>query len=229
MSTPTVLVPGMLCDRYLFSDVRERLHGPVLDARIDAASIGEMAEQVLSTTETEFVLCGVSLGAIVGFEVLRRAPERVAGFCAVSTNPAAPTGAQLAAWRDIRERVRCGDFSRVVREELLPTMFASPEPGHELEREFTGMAERLGPDVLRDQLAAQATRQDARRWLGDARCPTLVLCGSRDALCPPRWHRELAETVPGAVLRILPGAGHLLPLERPALVAGLLNEWNPVA
>ncbi|WP_116040860.1 alpha/beta fold hydrolase [Amycolatopsis palatopharyngis] len=229
MSTPIVLVPGMLCDQQLFSGVRERLRGRVLDARIDATSIGEMADQVLSATDSDFVLCGLSLGAIVGFEVLRRAPERVAGFCAVSTNAAAPTETQLAAWRDMGERVRCGDFAGVVSGQLLPAMFASPEPGRELEREFTGMADRLGPDVLCDQLSAQATREDATRWLGDVRCPTLVLCGSRDALCPPRWHRDLAETVPGAVLRILPGAGHLLPLERPALVAELLNEWDPVA
>lgn len=52
--------------------------------------------------------------------------------------------------------------------------------------------------------------------------PTRVLVGSRDVLTPPSHARRIAEHVPGAQLIVAPDAGHMLPLERDALVSGTL-------
>ncbi|SDP49300.1 Lysophospholipase, alpha-beta hydrolase superfamily [Pedococcus dokdonensis] len=43
--------------------------------------------------------------------------------------------------------------------------------------------------------------------------PTLVLVGDRDRLTPPRHSHRLAELVPHAELRLLPGRGHMLMYE----------------
>ena len=65
---------------------------------------------------------------------------------------------------------------------------------------------------------AQATRTDARSALGAITAPALVVGGTRDALCPPEFHREIADQLAGAELHVVPDAGHLLPLEAPAAV-----------
>lgn len=52
--------------------------------------------------------------------------------------------------------------------------------------------------------------------------PTHVLVGTRDVLTPPTHARKLADAVEGAVLTVVPEAGHMLPLERDELVSGLL-------
>ncbi len=52
--------------------------------------------------------------------------------------------------------------------------------------------------------------------------PSHVLVGSRDVLTPPSHARRIAEHLEGAVLTVAPGAGHMLPLERDALVSGVL-------
>jgi pimeloyl-ACP methyl ester carboxylesterase len=52
-----------------------------------------------------------------------------------------------------------------------------------------------------------------------------VLAGGEDRLCPPARHEEIAALVPGARLQVLPGVGHLLPLEAPARVAAVLDAW----
>ena len=52
--------------------------------------------------------------------------------------------------------------------------------------------------------------------------PTHVLVGTRDVLTPPSHARRIADHVEGAVLTVVPDAGHMLPLERDQLVSGVL-------
>lgn len=60
--------------------------------------------------------------------------------------------------------------------------------------------------------------------------PTLVLWGDRDPFFPVAQGRRLAQCIPSAGFRLLRGAGHFLPEERPAEVAEMLNAfWRSTA
>jgi pimeloyl-ACP methyl ester carboxylesterase len=48
-----------------------------------------------------------------------------------------------------------------------------------------------------------------------AAVPAAVLVGDRDRLTPPRCAEAIAAALPGTDLIVCPGAGHMLPLERP--------------
>ncbi len=217
---PVVLVPGMLCDADLWADVG--VPSPVVHAEVTAPDIGGMAEQVLAAVDGPFVLAGLSLGAIAGFEVARRAPGRLAGFCAMATNAGAPRREQLAGWADLDRLTADGGFEAAVAR-ILPAMFADPDPV--LHQRFLGMAGRVGPAVFRAQLAAQATRRDAHAAIAGLSCPVLVLCGERDALCPPAFHHKIAAHARDATCHVIPGAGHLLTLEAPDTTTELLRDW----
>ncbi|MGY2876196.1 pimeloyl-ACP methyl ester carboxylesterase [Marmoricola sp. URHA0025 HA25] len=52
--------------------------------------------------------------------------------------------------------------------------------------------------------------------------PTHVLVGTRDLLTPPAHARRIADHVEGAVLTVVPDAGHMLTLERDELVSTTL-------
>ncbi len=71
-------------------------------------------------------------------------------------------------------------------------------------------------DVMRhDRLEGLSALEDV---------PVRVMVGDKDRLTPPSHARLLAEKVPGARLTVAPGAGHMLPLERDALVSRVLVE-----
>jgi pimeloyl-ACP methyl ester carboxylesterase len=53
--------------------------------------------------------------------------------------------------------------------------------------------------------------------------PTVVLAGGRDRLTPPPAARRIAAALPSAELMVLVGAGHMLPVERVAAVAGRIG------
>jgi pimeloyl-ACP methyl ester carboxylesterase len=68
--------------------------------------------------------------------------------------------------------------------------------------------------------AAAALR---RRW-GELRLPVAILAGSEDRIVDPMTHaRALAAALPQAVLRIHPGAGHMLHHAAPELVASAIG------
>jgi pimeloyl-ACP methyl ester carboxylesterase len=63
-------------------------------------------------------------------------------------------------------------------------------------------------------LTAMAS-MDLRTSLRDAGVPATILVGTRDRLTPVALARRLASGIPDSELVVLPGAGHMLPLERP--------------
>ena len=51
-----------------------------------------------------------------------------------------------------------------------------------------------------------------------ARIPTLIACGDRDMLTPVRNSEEMAAALPDSLLVIVPGAAHLVQMERPEVI-----------
>jgi len=63
---------------------------------------------------------------------------------------------------------------------------------------------------------------DATDRIGGINGPTLVMVGAEDIMIPPGFSRHLAEAIPNAQLEILPGTGHGLLVESPAVVAAVM-------
>ena len=95
-------------------------------------------------------------------------------------------------------------------------------------RECADLVDRVLRDgaplvTLGDYVACD--RFDVRDRIAGIRAPTLVVTGVEDRLTPPKFGRFLAETVPGARLVEVPGAGHFPQLEQPAAVAAAIREF----
>ena len=95
----------------------------------------------------------------------------------------------------------------------------------ELPKAIMRMASKVGLERCRQQVRALMARQDNRKILASISCPTLVVCGEEDVLTPPEIHREMAENIPNARLKLIPDCGHLTPLEAPDRLNDLMLEW----
>lgn len=71
------------------------------------------------------------------------------------------------------------------------------------------------PSAARVGFLVAMSGMDLRPGLGKIPLPTTVLVGTQDRLTPPRFAQKLAKAIPCAELIVLPGAGHMLPLEEP--------------
>ncbi|HEU4949358.1 MAG TPA: alpha/beta hydrolase [Candidatus Deferrimicrobiaceae bacterium] len=66
---------------------------------------------------------------------------------------------------------------------------------------------------------------DVMDRLGEIRVPTLVVNGDDDRLTPLKYGEYLAANIPGAVLKIIRGAGHLVMLEKPNEVNAVITSF----
>jgi 3-oxoadipate enol-lactonase len=65
-------------------------------------------------------------------------------------------------------------------------------------------------------------RLDLTKELHRISARTLVLVGENDILKPRKYSERIAREIPGAELVVVPGAGHAVCLEKPALFNSIL-------
>lgn len=211
---PLLLLPGTLCNAALWSGLAlgDRVQiVPVLRGN----TLAETAERVLENAPERVQLVGFSLGAIVAFEVLRRAPERIERLILLSANPHAPTEQQLSVWAEQEREVRNGQFPEVAGR-------LAGSAGQHFETALA-MALEVGPQIFLEQLELLRSRPDSRPDLANWQGPLTILVGENDTVTPPALAYEMAELVPQAELHIIPKAGHFLPLDAPQAVSQALK------
>ncbi len=231
--TTALLLPGNMCDARLWRGADAVVpatiarHGlAVHDVELDCPSITAMADHALATVAGPLLPIGFSLGAIVAVEIARLAPERVRGLVLAGYNATADLPERAAARPRQQAEVRGGGLERVLVDELKPNYLAARHRGDAaLLALLLDMGLAGGAEVFARQSEALRTRAGGEAVLPGLTVPVLYLCGAEDRLCPPDWHRRWAAATRDATLRIVAGAGHMLPLEAPADFAAALAAW----
>lgn len=224
--TPVVLIPGMMCDARMWGPVPAALaprpvhHALPVAGRTTAA----MAAAILAEAPPRFALAGLSMGGIVAMEMLHQAPGRIERLALMDTNPLAERPEVQARRAPQIDRALAGDLAGVMRDEMKPNYLADPGDTVTLDL-CMDMAHALGPDVFARQSLALRDRPDRTDTLARYTGPALVLMGEHDRPCPRDRHDLMHRLMPQSRLVIVPGAGHLPPLERPEPTICALKDW----
>ena len=194
-------------------------------------SIATYAEDLLGLLSVvgveRAVLCGLSMGGYVAFEMLRRAPERVRGLVLMDTRPEADTPegrkGREAAMATAREGGAAAIAESMLPRMLSPSALAENPALVERVRQMMAATPVAG---ITGAIAALRDRLDSTPLLGGlSETPTLVVVGEHDQITPPKQVRAMAAAIPGARFEVVKGAGHLPTLERPESTTALLGEF----
>ncbi len=230
MKEPVLLIPGMMCDARVFAAQIDAL-ARTADVRVadisGSATIYGLGRTVLEQAPWRtFSVAGLSMGGIVAMELVRVAPERIARLALIDTNQRAEIRERQQARLGQIKRAFDGELRRLLIDEMKPLYLAPENRAREdILDTVLEMALDLGPLVFERQSIALRDRPDSTATLRTVACPTLVLCGRHDTLCPVDRHEEMAALVAGARLVVVEGAGHLTTLEQPEAVNAALNQW----
>ena len=233
MTPLLLLIPGLLNTPAVFDRLRAHLD-PAVDVRIASvhtqASLGAMAADAWASladvpAKRPLVIGGFSMGGYVAWQMLAdsaAAPRAVQGLALINTSARADTPEGLIR-REQAMAAMAADFDRFVSGLC---RFALTPAGHAdaaLLAEVSAIMHSVGPVAATAQTRALMQRPDRRASLPALRLACQVVGGADDAITPPAWSQEMADLIPGARLALLPGMGHMLPLERPAELAALLR------
>jgi 3-oxoadipate enol-lactonase len=191
-----------------------------------AFTVGSIADAVLGLADElgleRLTFCGLSLGGAVGMAAARLAPDRIERLvlCCTSARFGEPEG-----WHDRARLVRAGGTA-IVAERVLERWFTD-----ETRRTDTATAARFRtileavPSEGYAACCEALALWDARGELGAISARTLIVAGEQDIATPPADGAFLADSIPGAILTVLPGAAHLANIEQPELFERALVEF----
>ncbi len=175
------------------------------------------------------VLGGCSMGGYLAMAVLRLAPERIGGLVLIDTKATADTPEAAQTRLDVAERVEADGIAGWLAEANLPNLLAAStrEQRPDVVETVREIIEAQPPEGISWTALALRTRPDSLDLLRDSKVPALVVVGEEDPITPVAAANEMVEVLDGATLVVLPGAGHLTPLEDPAGVVEAILSWYP--
>jgi 3-oxoadipate enol-lactonase len=175
---------------------------------------------------------GHSMGGFVAQELALARPDRVGRLILASTNFGGPNHIPITPEAMAVIMDRSGDPLDVIRRGIAVATapgFAETQPGvvqelidYRLTNPVPLPAYQAQTAVGLGLLSAEAAFE---RRLKHVTVPTLILFGEHDRVVPPGNADLLARALPHSTVRILPGAGHIFPLEVPDAAVAAVVEW----
>jgi len=222
-----VLIPGFMCDERLFEPQTRHL-GKIphsVEIMRHEATIHEMALNILRKSPERFALAGLSMGGIIALELMRLAPERVSHLALLNSTPYEDKSLNLR--KDHIRRARNGELISILKDDLKPRYLSPSTSRSILLPLIIDMGQRLGIETFTRQSIALMIRKSNLSHLNKISCPTLIMTGEDDTLCPPNINWEMARRIQDSSLKLIPNCGHLSTLEAPGIVREhLFKHWG---
>lgn len=178
-----------------------------------------------------FVLVGHSMGGKVATALAARRPPGLVGLVLVAPSPPCPEPMTDAARDSLRASF--GSPEGAARTARAISARADDGPGFD-----PAVFDRIVADHLRasrpawDAWLDEGSREDIAPLAGRVAVPVLVVAGADDAALGPEVQRRLTlprlpggSHPPGARMETVPGSRHLVPLDAPDALAGLIGAF----
>jgi pimeloyl-ACP methyl ester carboxylesterase len=236
---PLVLWPSLFSDHHLHDRLVPLIHGSWRVVMIDGPGFGDSdpprprvrpqdyAAAVIDVLDAQgidrCVFAGTSWGGQVGAHLAALHPSRVQALLMMNTPLLPSRGGHLFEVVMARLFVDRGFYAKGVARAMLSDGTRRNRP--DLVAHFTA---RFRTFVGRDAAVTAAGVLRAFEGLAEVlpaiAVPTTILMGEADRLYPPETLRPIARTALGATVTVVPGCGHLAPLEAPEAVASALED-----
>lgn len=244
---PVLFVHGYPLDRTMWAD---QITGLMRDYRVIApdlrgfgaspletpepitgVSMSEHADdlaQLLDDLEIDepVVLCGFSMGGYIAWPFYTRHRAKLAAMVLCDTRAAADSADAREKRLETAQQVHDHGASWIA-EQMIPRLFS--ETTRRERPEIVGrtaeVIRRTDPAAISAALRGMAHRPDSTPLLSQLDLPTLVVVGEEDAISTRDEMTGMAQAIRDAELVVIPGAGHMAPVENPAAVTKALLKF----
>ena len=221
ISTPTVFLPGTLCDETLWTHQITLFSQKQIVSLRTQSSVAEMIESVAESAFDSFNLIGFSMGGYIAQEFALAFPERVKELVVIGASSMGYPEEEKAIVRSSIGMIKKGSFSGISDKRLKDYLDESAYSNAELRQFIQNMGGKDAKEVYLRQLEATLDRRVLLADMAQIQVPTLFVAGENDKIV------SLASIKASSInakadLAVVSQAGHFVPLEQPDEVCDIL-------
>jgi 3-oxoadipate enol-lactonase len=196
----------------------------------DAFTLESLADDLHALIQTlrlgPVVLGGLSMGGYTALAYVRKYPGTLRGLMLVDTRAEADTPEAKDNRGKMIELVRA-QGAKAVAAKMLEKLVAPDTLAQNphVVAELRSIMEACRALTIEHALTAMRDRPDRVGELGAIAMPTLILVGELDAITPPPAAQVMHRTIPRSKYLVIPGAGHMAPMERAQQVNDAMAQF----
>lgn len=204
-----------------------RGYGQSARTALDALTMELLADDVAGLIgwlgEERADIVSLSMGGYVTLALWQRHPGVVRSLALFDTRSAADSEEERGRRTETAQKV-VAQGRGWLAETLAPALFGSRPPLAARAR-LRSMIESTPYETIVASLNGMGQRADLTSLLPSISVPVLIAVGEEDKRTPPSIAQAMVAAIPGAQLVVIPGAGHLTPIETPQLASQALRSF----
>ena len=224
-----VLMPGMMCNQYVFSNqvnMLENFFNVIVIEFNEHRDIELGVKNLVSNLPNKFHLLGHSMGGIVAMELVKQHSKRVLSLALLNTNPYEEKQELKDKRNKTLKELDSLDLISLMKSDYISRYFPDDcRDKNKLIQQCVDMASILDKKVFYNQSVALRDRKDQTSILENVDCKTLIICGERDQLCPVSYHSDMNKMIKSSDLIVLEGVGHMPIIECPLILNNHLKNF----
>ncbi|MCF6439492.1 alpha/beta hydrolase [Pseudoalteromonas luteoviolacea] len=232
-------IPGTMCNELLWSKLSallgesiEIIHCPIQNTQsLDALCEGVISFILTSLDErdpsalSEINLMGFSMGGYIASYLATKHPCYFKRLFIVSNSPTQLLKHEIDARKATLAYLQINNYqgiSTLKAKALLDITSADKEGIINIIKQ---MDRELGEQTLVEQYQCTTTREDLHTQLLSLKIPIYFCYSTNDKLINESWFNKIKQTHLSEYIFEIEGSGHMLPLEKPQRLAGLIKAW----
>ena len=208
-------------------DIRGLGQSTIGDGQYSMESFVDDLETIINELKLDRpVLCGLSMGGYISLRAVERNESNYGGLILCDTRSSADTDEGKIKRAENIKKINTQGVKQFVND-FVPLCFSVKSITDSNEEYSKILSKSLNENAIgvKGCLIAMAGRTDTTAYLSKIKIPTLLLCGEDDRLTPPDVMELMAERIPGSQLEIVPGAGHMSPIENASFVNNRIKKF----
>ncbi|MBK9258072.1 MAG: alpha/beta hydrolase [Saprospiraceae bacterium] len=208
-------------------DIRGLGESPIGDGQYTMESFVDDLEMIIAELNLDKpILCGLSMGGYISLRAVERNESNYSGLILCDTRSSADADEGKIKRADNIRKINIHGVKQFVND-FVPLCFAVKSITDSNEEYSKVLRKSLSSNAIgvKGCLLAMAGRTDTTGYLSKIKIPALLLCGEDDRLTPPDVMEMMAAQIPGSHFEIVPGAGHMSPIENASFVTNKIKKF----
>ena len=175
---------------------------------------------IISAEKADIV--GLSMGGYVALAFAEKYPSRMRTLALVDTKSGADSEEGKAGRDAMAEKLLTDGRAAIA--ELMQGGLLGPDASIGARARLRSMVEGCPYETIVGALGGMRDRPDRTDVLSSVKVATAVIVGEQDGVTPPAESEAMAALLPDASLTLIPGSGHMTPIEKADAVSDALRD-----